>query len=56
MNDTIYVGNRMVYAVVFGINSTRKAVRKCEIVRGEHFLTALLVLLMPNTAVDHPIN
>ena len=56
----------MVYTVVFGINSTHNAVRKCEIALGfaSHYftlpVTALLVLLLwylviPNTTVDHRI-
>ena len=37
MSDIVDVGlicNRMVHTVVFGINSTRNAVRKCEIALG----------------------
>ena len=47
----VHVGlicNRMVHTVVFGINSTRNAVRKCEIALGfasHYFTTALLALL-----------
>ena len=42
--DIVEVGlicNRMVHTVVFGINSTRNAVRKCEIALGyaSHFFT-----------------
>ena len=41
MVDVGLICNRMVYTVVFGINSTHNAVRKCEIVLGfaSHYFT-----------------
>ena len=41
MSDIVNVGNRMVHTVVLGINSTRNAVRKCEIALGfaSHYFT-----------------